>query len=101
MKPGGGDKDKPEGGGPGNDADFDKAINDALAASQAASTATLTPSPAQAAGMTQNTQQNVTMEAKTEIHMHTSDPVAAGNQAADRQAQVNADTVRHMKGAAK
>lgn len=102
MKPGGGNgDDKPGGGGPGDDADFDKAINDALAAAQAASAASLTPSPAQAAGMTQNTQQNVEMNAKTEIHMHTSDPVAAGNQAADRQAQVNADTVRHMKGAAK
>lgn len=102
MKPGGGDgKDNPGGGGPGDDADFDKAISDALAASQAASAASLTPSPAQAAGMTQNTQQNVNMNAKTEIHMHTSDPVAAGNQAADRQAQVNADTVRHMKGAAR
>jgi hypothetical protein len=104
MKPGGGSgDDKPGGGGrPGDDGDFDKAINDALAASRAASAgAALTPSPAQAAGMTQNTQQTVSMDAKTEINVYTSDPVAAGNQAADRQAQVNADTVRHMKGAAK
>ena len=102
LKPGGGDgKDKPGGGGPGDDGDFDNAISDALAASQAASTASLTPSPAQAASLTQNTQQTVSMDAKTEINVYTSDPVAAGNQAADRQTQVNADTVRHMKGAAK
>ena len=108
MKPGA-DDDGSAGGSGGSggtvsalNEDFNKAFSDALAAAEAASAgAALTPSPAQAAGMTQNTQQTVSMDAKTEIHIATSDPIAAGNQAADRQAQVNADTVRHMKGAVK
>lgn len=101
MKPGGGGDDSPGAGGD-SDADFDKAINAALAASQAASgSAPLTPSPAQAASMDNSTKQEVNLEAKTEIHMHSSDPEAAGNRAADRQSQVNADLVRHAKGAAK
>lgn len=95
LKPG---EDNP-GGGQGDDPDFDLAVNNALAASRAASAPVLTPSPAQAASMNTQSTQEVNMNAKTEIHIQTSDPIAAGNQAADRQAQVNADTVRHMKGA--
>lgn len=99
LKAGGEDK---SGGSPGGGGDFDATVNNALAASQAASNpAPLAPSPAQAANMDNSVKQDVTLDAKTEIHMHTSDPVAAGNQAADRQSQVNADLVRHAKGAAK
>lgn len=102
LKPGGGNGKGSPGNGPGDDAEFDRAINNALAASQAASSpAPIAPGPAQAASMDNSVKQEVKLDAKTEIHMHTSDPVAAGNQAANRQAQVNADTVRHMKGAAK
>lgn len=99
-----GDDDGGEGGNvPGNndDAEFERAINEALAASHSTRAPALTPSPALAANMAQNSQRSLEMNAKTEIHMHTSDPVAAGNRVADRQTQVNAETVRHMKGAVK
>lgn len=64
-------------------------------------TPALTPGPAQAAAMTQNSASNVELHAKTEIHMHTADPIAAGNQAAAKQGEVNAAAVRNMKGAAR
>ena len=64
--------------------------------------ARLTPSPGAAAAMVQdNRESNVTPNAKTDIHVVTSDPAAAGREVAARQGQANADTVRHMKGAAR
>ena len=66
--------------------------------------AALVPGQAQQAMYAAHTtasQTATTLNAKTEIHMHTTDPVVAGNQVAGRQAQVNADTVRHMRGVAR
>jgi hypothetical protein len=60
----------------------------------------LTPGPAQAAAMTQSNN-NVNLESKTDIHISTTDPIAAGNQAAAAQQGVNADLVRNAKGAAR
>jgi hypothetical protein len=78
-------------------------LNITMAADSAQSmqNAALAPGPAAAAGMDQSSSSNVELNAKTEINMHTSDPIAAGNQAAARQSQVNADLVRHARGAAR
>jgi hypothetical protein len=56
----------------------------------------LTPGPAQAAAMTQHNS-NVNLQSKTDIHISTTDPIAAGNQAASAQKGVNADLVRNTK----
>jgi hypothetical protein len=61
----------------------------------------LTPGPAQAASMDNSTTKSVELNAKTDIHINTADPVAAGNQAANQQSKVNADLVRNAKGAAR
>ncbi|MCL1939534.1 MAG: hypothetical protein FWG04_02600 [Desulfovibrionaceae bacterium] len=76
-------------------------INMAAESAQAMQNVALAPGPAATASMDDSSASNVELNAKTEIHMHTSDPVAAGNQAAARQAQVGADLVRHTKGAVK
>lgn len=70
-------------------------------AAQGTRGAVLRPGPAQTAAAMTKTEQHVSMNAKTEIHMHTSDPVAAGNQVAARQSQVNADLVRNTRAAAR
>ncbi len=61
----------------------------------------LAPSHATAAALSQNAGSSVEMNAKTEIHMHTADPIAAGNQVAAKQNEVNAEVVRNMKGSAR
>ena len=77
-------------------------IDQASQAAQAAQGPALTPSPAQAASMSQTTQQNVQLNAKTEITVNgAGDPVAVGNQVAGKQNQVNADLVRHTQPRAK
>ena len=73
----------------------------ATQAAQATSGPALIPSPAQASNMGNTQNKHVELTAKTEIHMHTADPVTAGNQVAAKQDQVNAETVRNMKGAVK
>lgn len=60
----------------------------------------LTPSPARAAQIDNSRQQNVKIDAKTEINVNgVQDPAAVGQRVAGEQSRVNADTVRHMKGA--
>jgi hypothetical protein len=51
--------------------------------------------------MSRTNTSNVNLESKTDIHISTTDPVAAGNQAAAAQSGVNADLVRNAKGAAR
>lgn len=93
--------DKPDPPPPGGPPPYSDIRRTALAA-KATQGPALTPSPAQAAGMSQTTQQNVQLNAKTEITVNgAGDPVAVGNQVAGRQNQVNADLVRHTKVKAK
>lgn len=62
----------------------------------------LTPSPARAAQIDNSRAQSVTIDAKTEIHVNgAQDPAATGRHVAGEQNRVNADMVRHTKGAAR
>lgn len=81
----------------GGEADFDAALNNALALSNAP----IAPGPAQAATMIQKTEQDINMKSEANFYITTSDPVAAGNQAAGKQEKLNADLVRHTRGAVK
>lgn len=72
-------------------------LHNAVLASQATQNASLTPGPAEAASLTTNNNTDVKLDSKTEINVYSSDPVAAGNQAAAQQDRVNADLVRNTK----
>ena len=76
-------------------------ITMAADSAQAIQNTALAPGSAAAAGMSQSSSSSVELNAKAEFNIHTSDPIAAGNQAAARQSQVNADLVRHARGAAR
>ena len=72
-------------------------LHNAVLASQATQNVSLTPGPAEAASMTTNNNTDVKLESKTEINVYSSDPVAAGNQAAAQQDRVHADLVRNTQ----
>jgi hypothetical protein len=79
------------------------ALGDAALSAAALGEARMIPAPAAAAAMTQDNSRasNVTLNAKTDIRVETSDPEAAGRAVAGQQNRVNADTVRNMKGVAR
>ncbi len=77
------------------------AMAEASLSVQATSAPALAPAPSQAAAMEGAAARSMELHAKTDIHITTSDPVVAGERAAAKQGQVNADMVRHMRGAAR
>lgn len=77
------------------------AMAEASLSVQATSAPALAPAPSQAAAMEGAAARSMELHAKTDIHIMTSDPVVAGERAAAKQGQVNADMVRHMRGAAR
>jgi len=77
------------------------AAQNAAGAAAALNAPALVPGPAEQSALTASANAGVELNADTNIHVYTSDPASAGQEVAARQQQVNADLVRHTRGAAR